>query len=179
MAHPNRIPQRNWTAVAQTSKLTAFTPFSGYGQYLPDETLDVIYLEPGAPDTELGKALLRALNESRFIHPDDEPTFFKEERASAAYEAWHENLLKRGTYETEKDAYAEMRYCLATRTEGKISIQPHAGDPEPRYWVDLPESATVIIPATSDPALLGAALTLALRRCQWPVIPLPPAGSQA
>jgi hypothetical protein len=146
--------------------LTVFTPFSGYGHYMVDESLEVIYLEPEATETALGRALVRSLNASRFIHPHDEPAFFKGERLNAAFEGWHRDLLKRGSYETEREAYKQMRYCLVKRMEGKISIRPHEGDPEPRFWRDLPDEETVIIPATRDPAVLGAALTLALSRCK-------------
>jgi hypothetical protein len=166
MALGNKIPRTNWAAVTPTDRLIAFTPFSGCSHYLPDESLEIIYLEPGASEITLGRALLQALNTSRFIYPKDEPAFFKQDRVNAAYEGWHRQILRRGHYETEQEVYSNMRYCLAQRSEGKISIRPYEHDAEPRYWRNLPEQETVVIPATKNLAILGAALTLALSRCK-------------
>lgn len=73
--------------------------------------------------------------------------------------------MRRYGYETKNDAYKNMNWCRAKRSEGKISIQPHKRD-KPEYWRDLPPERDVVIPETRDPAVAGAALRLALDRCE-------------
>jgi hypothetical protein len=59
-----------------------------------------------------------------------------------------------------------MNWCRAERCEGKISIQPHKRDEKPEYWIWLPPDQNVVIPVTTDAAVAGAALRLALDRCE-------------
>ena len=73
--------------------------------------------------------------------------------------------MRRYGYKTKRDAYKNMNWCRATRSEGKISIRPHKRD-KPEYWTDLPPERDVVIPKTRDAAAAGAALRLALDRCE-------------
>jgi hypothetical protein len=125
-----------------------------------------IHLEPNAQEAALGQALLEALNRSRFIHPDGNLDFFQWQRIRAADNRWHQEFMRRYRYKTKRDAYKNMRYCLTKRREGKISIRPHKRDSTPTYWWDLPPEKTVIIPETNDPAIVGAAASLALSHCE-------------
>jgi hypothetical protein len=58
-----------------------------------------------------------------------------------------------------------MDWCRVKRPEGKIALQPHKRD-KPEYFCDLPPDRTVVISATTDPAVAGAALRQALDRCE-------------
>ena len=73
--------------------------------------------------------------------------------------------MQRYGYKTKRDAYKNMDWSRAERSEGKISIQPHKRD-KPEYFRNLPPDRTVVIPETRDPATAGAALRLALDRCE-------------
>jgi len=73
--------------------------------------------------------------------------------------------MRRYGYRTKRDAYKNMDWCRVKRTEGKISIAPHKRD-KPEYFRDLPPGRTVVIPETRDAATAGAALRLALDRCE-------------
>ena len=72
-------------------------------------------------------------------------------------------FMHRYGYKTKRDAYKNLDWCLAKIFDGNISIQPYRRH-RPNYWKNLPSDRTVVIPATDDPAAVGAALRLALNR---------------
>jgi CDI immunity protein len=166
MNAPNDVPFTQWAAIHATEKFFIVTPLSGYRRHLPEDELYSIYLEPGAPEATLGQAVLEALSKSRFIHPHSDRGFFHRDRIHAADKRWHEEFMRRYRYKTKRDAYKNMRYCLAERCEGNISIQPHKRDAKPTLWWDLPPEKTVVIPETNDPGVVGAAARLALDHCE-------------
>jgi hypothetical protein len=73
--------------------------------------------------------------------------------------------MQRYGHKTKRDAYKNMDWCRAKRSDRKISIQPHRRD-KPEYFHGLPPEKTVVIPATDDAVAVGAALRLALDRCE-------------
>jgi len=159
------VPFTQWTAIYQSEKFICAEPLSGYRRHLREDKGFRIYLEPGATEEALGRALLKALDISRFVDPDKERGFFKADRILQADKAWLNDFMTRFEYKTKHQAYKNMSYCLAERYEGKIRIRPHRRS-KPEYWWDLPTEQTVVIPATKDPTVAGAALKLALSRCE-------------
>ena len=165
MRRTERLPFRQWATIHRTEKFVSVEPLSGYRMYLREDELYVIYLPQDASDRVLGRALLEALDRSRFIWPPDEPEFFKWQRYQQCDRNWHKDFMRRYGYKTKRDAYKNMNWCRAERSEGKISIQPHDRGERPGYWWDLPPEDMVVIPATEDAATVGAVLRLALDRC--------------
>lgn len=159
------VPFTQWADIHRTEKFISVEPLSGYRRSLREDEGCVIYLPPDATDNALGQALLEALGMSRFIFPRNEPQFFEAERLMRADRNWQKDFMRRYGYKTKRDAYKNMDWCRAERTEGKISIKPHRRD-KPEYWRDLAADRKVIIPATTDAAAAGAALRLALDRCE-------------
>jgi len=159
------LPFMQGADVHRTEKFVCVEPLSGYRRWLREDEGFVIYLPPDATDEALGRALLEALNRSRFISPPDEPEFFEWQRYRACDRNWGKDMMRRYRYKTRRDAYKNMDWCRVKRSEGKISIQPHGRD-KPPYWKWLPPEKTVVIPATVDAGELGAALRLALDRCE-------------
>jgi hypothetical protein len=166
MNTPRELPFRQWAAIHATDKFIAVTPLSGYQLHVPEDELHIIYLMPDSADAILGQAVLQTLDRSRFIHPHTGRDFFKPDRVLAADKRWHADVMKRYRYKTKRDAYKNMRYCLAKRSEGKISIEPHERDVKPGLWGDLPPEKTVAIPETTDPGIVGTAARLALSHCE-------------
>jgi CDI immunity protein len=138
---------------------------SGYTMVQPEDDGYVIYLPAHADDDALGRALLEALDRSRFIWPPDEPEFLKWGRYERCYYNWHKDFMRRYGYKSKRDAYSNMEWCRVERSEGKISIRPHKRD-KPEYFRNLPADRTVVIPETRDAATAGAALRLALDCCE-------------
>jgi hypothetical protein len=73
--------------------------------------------------------------------------------------------MRRYSYKTKREAYRNLDWCRAKRSEGEISLQPHKRD-KPEDFRDLPPDRTVVIPAMTDAVAAGAALRLALDRCE-------------
>jgi CDI immunity protein len=157
-------PFTQWSRINRTERFISVQPLSGYRIIQPEDDGYVIYLAPDASDEALGGALLETLARSRFIFPPD-PNFSEAERYLRCIRNWEEDFTLRYGYKTKRDAYKNMDWCETARSEGKISIKPHKRD-KPEYFRSLPSEKTVIIPATDDPVAVGAALRLALNRCE-------------
>jgi len=82
-----------------------------------------------------------------------------------AYENWQKDFMMRYGYKSKRDAYKSMDWCLAKASGQTITIQPHRRN-KPGSWRSLPADRTVEISATTNEAALGAALRLALERCE-------------
>ena len=166
MNQNNDVPFTQWAVINQTEKFTVTLQLSGYRRHLYEDQTHPIYLDPNPTEETLGSALLESLNISRFVDPWKEGDFFSADRIVASDKAWHAEFMKRFRYKTLREAYKNMLYCLAQRSEGRIAIRPHRRGDKPRFWWDLPPEQTVVIPATDDPGILGAAAKLALSRCE-------------
>lgn len=164
MTSGNLFPFRQCADILRADQFFCIETLSGYRMVQPEDDGFVVYLPPDANDELLGRALLQALDKSRFIWPPDEPTFFKWERYTQCYQNRQKDIMRRYGYKTKREAYESMNWCRAKRSEGKLSIQPHKRD-KPEYWSDLPADQTVIVPATTDVVAAGAALRSALDRC--------------
>jgi hypothetical protein len=165
MTSTDRLPFAQWADVNKTDRFISVEPLSGYRTIQRENECYVIYLTADSNNDALGLALLEALDKSRFIWPLDEPEFFKWQRYVQCYRNWQKDFMHRYGYKTKREAYKKMNWCRVERSEGKISIQPHKRD-KPEYFEDLPPEKTVVIPETRDAAALGAALRLALDRCE-------------
>jgi len=162
---PDDVPFRQWAHAHRTDRFISVEPLSGYRMTLREDDGYVIYLPPDAADEALGHALLKCLDKSRFIWPRDEPQFSEWRRYVPLYENWQKDFMARYGYRTKREAYKNMDWCRVTRSEGKISIQPHKRE-KPEHFRNLPPDSSVVIPATTDAAAAGAALRQALDRCE-------------
>jgi hypothetical protein len=165
MSSSERLPFTQWADIYRTERFISIQPKSGYRRALPENEGYVIYLPPDASDDVLGRSLVEALNRSRFIWPADEPEFFEWSRFTQCSRDWQNDFMKRYGYKTKRDAYKNIDWSRAERSEGNISIKPHKRD-KPEYFRDLPPDRTVVISATDNAARIGAALRLALDRCE-------------
>jgi hypothetical protein len=165
MKRTRRLPFMQWAEINRTDRFISVEPLSGYSLIQREDEGYVIYLPPDATDDALGQALLEALDRSRFIWPPDEPEFLKAERYMRCYRNWQKDFMRRYGYKTKRDAYKNMDWCRAMRSEGKISIQPHKRD-KTEYWRCLPPERDVVIAETRDAAAAGAALRQAFDRCE-------------
>jgi len=158
------LPFTQWADVSRTGRFVCVQPKSGYSMIQPDDDGYAIYLPPDAADEALGRALLECLDKSRFIWPLD-AHFSDWRRYVPLYKNWQQDFMRRYGYKTKREAYRNMDWCRVERSEGRISIRPHKRD-KPEYFRSLPPDRTVVIAATTDAAAAGAALRLALDRCE-------------
>ena len=138
---------------------------SGYRQVLPEDEGNVSYLLSDAAAETLGRAVLDALDKSRFIWPLDEPEFFEWQRYARCYRNREKDFMRRYGYKTKRDLYKNMNWCRVKRCDGKISIQPHQRRDKPGEWKWLPPEQNVVIPETRDGAAVGSVVRLAFDRC--------------
>ncbi|HUA25687.1 MAG TPA: contact-dependent growth inhibition system immunity protein [Steroidobacteraceae bacterium] len=161
-----QVPFTQWASVHRTDRFISIEPLSGYRRALREDEGYVIYLKPDVGDEALGRGLLEALDKSRFIHPDDERSFFKWERIDQCFRNWEKDFMRRCGYKTKRDAYKNMNWCQVERSEGVISIRPRQRRAKPGEWLWLPPEQNVVISETRDAAAVGAALRLAWDRCE-------------
>ena len=158
------LPFTQWADVSRTDRFICLQPMSGYRLIEQEDDGYAIYLPPDAADEALGRALLECLDKSRFIWPLD-AHFSDWRRYMPLYKAWQKDFMRRYGYKTKREAYRNLDWCRTERSEGRISIQPHKRD-KPELFRDLPRDRTVVIAATTEAVAAGAALRLALDRCE-------------
>jgi hypothetical protein len=159
------VPFTQQAAIHRTEKFTSVESLSGYRRFLQEDKGYRVYLEPDPTVEALGRAVLEALDKSRFLDPDKNDEFFDANRITATYKKWHLEFMTRYGYKNKREAYKNMLYCYASRCNGKISIRPFRRD-KPEYWVELPAERAVVMSTTKDPLVVGEALNLALSRCE-------------
>jgi hypothetical protein len=122
MTRTKDFPFSQWADIHGTEKFVCVEMLSGYRMVQREDDGYRIYLAPDAADDTLGRALLEALDRSRFIWPPDEREFFKWQRYMRCRDNWQKDFMTRYGYKTKRDAYKNMVWCRARRCEGKISI---------------------------------------------------------
>jgi hypothetical protein len=165
MRRNEQMPFRQCADIFRTDRFISIEPLSGCSVVRPEDKSHVVYLAPEASDDVLGRALLERLDLSRFFWPHDDPAFFEPDKITRSYQNWQDDMMRRYDYKTKREAYRTMDWCRAKRTEGKIFIDPHKRE-KPEFFRDLPPDKDVSIPETRDAAVVGAALRLALERCE-------------
>ena len=92
MSNTKVLPFTQWADVHRTERFISVEPLSGYRIIQREDDGYVIYLAPDASDDALGRALLEALDWSRFIPPPDEPELFKWERYVQCHRNWQRDF---------------------------------------------------------------------------------------
>lgn len=156
------LPFTQWADIHRAEKFISVEPLSGYRLVHRDDEGCVFYLSPEAGDDALGQALLEALGRSRFVLPRADPLQW--EKYERCEQNWQKDFMRRYGYKTRREAYRTMDWVRVKRSEGNISFQPHSRG-KPGHWIWLAEDKTVVIPATTDAAVAGAALRSALNHC--------------
>ncbi len=125
MSSIERLPFTQWADIHRAERFISIKPMSGYRRALPENEGYVIYLPPDASDDMLGRALVDALNRSRFIWPADEPEFFEWQRFTQCSRNWQNDFMKRYGYKTKRDAYKNTDW---SRTVGNRRERPRCAD---------------------------------------------------
>jgi hypothetical protein len=159
------LPFRQRADIFRTEKFVAVEPRSGNMRVLREDEGYVIYLPPQPDDEALGRALLEALDRSRFIRSAaNERRFFEEDRIKQSEQKWHDEVMGRYGYKSKRALYKSMNWVRARRMEGVISFTPHDRR-TPGTWRWLPPDKTIVIPETRDAVVAGTALRRGLDQC--------------
>jgi CDI immunity protein len=152
------------TAIWRSEKFICIETLSGVpGLMYQEDKPYRVFLDLDATNALIGRALLMALDKSRYVD-NSEPEFFDPTRAVRVVEDWEKDIMQRYGFKSEHDVYKNLDWCAGQMFDGKIKIQPHRRSPP--AWRNLPAEKTVFIPMTDDAATIGAALRLALSRCE-------------
>ena len=163
MKSSDQVPFTQWADIHRTERFISAEPLSGYSLVHRDDEGCIFYLSPEASADELGQALLEALGRSRFVLPRADPLQW--EKYERHEQNWQKDFMRRYGYKTRREAYQTMDWVRTERSEGKVSFEPHKRG-KPGHWISLTADERVVVPATMDAAVAGAALRLALIRCE-------------
>jgi hypothetical protein len=158
------ITFRKTTAIWRSPNFISIEALSGIpGLMYQEDNPYRVYLDPNAPNELIGRTLLTALDRSRYVD-DSEPEFFDPTRAVRVEEDWEKDIAQRFGFKSKLEVYKDLDWCAGQMFDGKIKLQPHRRSP--LAWRNLPAEKTVFIPMTDDAEIVGAALRLALSRCE-------------
>jgi len=156
-------PPTRWAACYKNDDFILIETWSGYASARRDPAGEFFVLPPDAPDAALGDALLAALAASRQFHPDEDRAFFDARARMPEHEAWVKNLMDRFGYKTKRKLFNGLLSVTAEQCEGLIILPPTHR--EGQGWSGTATAPDVVIPETSSPPEVGAALREAFNRC--------------
>ncbi|MDR6413178.1 UNVERIFIED_ORG: hypothetical protein ABIC62_006620 [Burkholderia sp. 1595] len=161
------VVMKRWASAYENRDFVQVETQSGYRGGLPDPLGKRIQLLNPATDEVLGGAVLDALAESRFLHPNEHREFFDiRGRVVPQYEEWVKSVMAAYGYKTRRALFKDMKSCGIEEQGGVITMRPtHHEKLEAWSGEGITEASLVQVQAGSDPAEIGTALRLALSRC--------------
>jgi hypothetical protein len=168
MPHP-ALPIRplKWAAANTNNQLITVRTWSGYARQVSDPLGAQHDFRSDVGDEALGAAVLDCLSRSRFLDTEElRAELYDPEAVRRRYEVWIERLMQFGGYKTRRALFKEMARCSMEQEDDTITIRPtHHEKLEGWSGKGFTEVDYVVIPASSAPAAIGAALREAFRRC--------------
>lgn len=149
------ITQNQDFLLVQTISDTIIDPHGAH-HYLP---LDV-------SERDLGAAVLDALSKSRKLVTPEEEDLLIPENLKAHYDAWKQEVMQQYGYKNRKAMFQHMMNVSIDCEGGEITFMPHHHE-KLEAWsstANYPDDH-IIIPASSTPEEIGAALREAFTRC--------------
>lgn len=161
---------RKWASVYFNGDFYLASTSSGYGHCVSDPAGFEGYLPHSATDDELGKAVLEAIAQSRFLRPENREEFerfFNPARIAASYAARVTFLIERYKYKTKRNLFKNMALCNITVSDGEMEISPTRHE-KLESWAGIKNEGieNVILPAASSSEEIGRALRTAFSRCE-------------
>jgi len=161
---------KKWASVYFNGDFYIASSSSGYRSCVRDPLGFEGHLAPTATDEELGKVLLEAVAQSRFLRPEQREEFdqlFNPMRIAASYETWVDSLLERYKYKTKRDLFRNMALCNITVIANEVEIFPMRHE-KLESWAGLKGEGIegIVLPLGSSHELLGKALRIAFDRCK-------------
>jgi hypothetical protein len=139
---------------------------SGYRSCVTDPKGSQHLLSHEVEDLELGAALIDALARSRFVTPQEDLSLFDYKQVMQRHSEWTLKLVAKYGYKGPRALFKEMMHCRVERRNGLIAFIPMCHS-RLQEWSGhgITVEDHVIVPETSTPAQLGAALKLAFEGC--------------
>lgn len=151
--------------IHKNKQLISIKTYSGCGSLRIDPKGKEYRLPVDTDDKTLGDAVLDTLNYSRIVHPKEDPELFNNQKTMERYQQWVAELMAEYGYKSRQALFKEMHSCEIKKLEGEIIISPNWHE-KLEMWSDREDLCPVIIPDSSSPEEIGAALKLAFSRCR-------------
>lgn len=177
MTEASAVEKAAWANVKENQRFIFVQTYSGYQSCRADPRGTQLVLRPDADGETLGAAVLDALSNSRFvlaesrqgvwIHPEAsfDKYLYSPVLTERRYNEWVERLRAEFNYKSKRALFKGMKNCSLRSSLGSIVIAPSVHEKQ-EGWSGMPKDQEVVLPVTSLPAEVGAAVRLALSRCR-------------
>jgi hypothetical protein len=161
------VTLRNRAGAFSNQALIAVDTHSGYRSAVRDPTGPQYSFASSATDEELGGAVLDCLSSSRFLDtPELRAALMHPDALAQSYAAWLDRLMQFGGFKTKRALLKDMRCCWIELEGESISMRPsHHDKLEGWSGEGFTDADNVVVSAKESPAVIGAALREAFRRC--------------
>jgi hypothetical protein len=178
----NNVTNGSWATAKYNQDFFCIETSSGYGEGSRIDPKGVQHLLDASIDEKsLGHAVLDALNRSRglvlgaprvgSVYPpgvEFDADLYDYKKNIERDAIWKKSLMERYGYKSVRELFKQLMNCDIERANGQITITPFRREGT-EGWHSLSkkrgEPPDLVIPATSTPAEIGAALRLAFSRC--------------
>ncbi|MEW9809143.1 MAG: contact-dependent growth inhibition system immunity protein [Candidatus Symbiodolus clandestinus] len=153
--------------VYKNNEFVSIETYSGYGSSRADPKGKEYRLPVDADDRTLGDAVLDTLQYSRIVHPKEDPELFSNQKMMERYQQWVAELMAAYGYKSRRALFKEMHSCSIEKIQGSITIFPRWHEKLEGWSISASKGPfPIIIPDSSNPEEIGAALKLAFSRCR-------------
>jgi hypothetical protein len=135
-------------------------------QPVADPKFDSLYFSHDEDNFIIGQALLDTLNSSRTLQEND-PEYNLlcwNNLENTRYKTDFENELYNFKYKNKISLYKNMQSCLVDLENKKIILSPFKHN-KPQGWDGIEAKYDLIIPSSSPPEVIGAAVKYSIARC--------------
>lgn len=161
------VTPKKWASSYRNGKLITIETWSGYARQVGDPAGPHYDFAPDESDGSLGSAVLDCLAHSRFLDTAElRAELFHPEALSRSYAAWIERLMLRSGSKSKRALLKDMQCCEIEQESDTITIRPtHHEKLDGWSGEGFIDVDNVVISAKEPPAVIGAALREAFRRC--------------
>lgn len=158
---------KSWVYLMSNKDFIFLETYSGLWSCLPDPSGEQIFLPASVSETELGTALIKALDASCVVDPVENPEFYDVMgRVVPQYSSWVGSVMGKYGYKTRRAMFKDMKNCAVEMEGGVIVIKPsHHEKLEAWSGKGLTVEDYVSVSSSVEPSELGAGVYLALSRC--------------
>ncbi len=116
------VPPTRWATVYVTKTFAYVGVRSGHVMHYADPDRYKAYFDPDVPDLVLARAVLEALNRSRFLNHAWNRKFFQDPAIKANYQAWVDDLMEWSGFKTKEAAVRQYGLRPGHTTEGTHGV---------------------------------------------------------
>jgi len=167
MNPPRPVKRCRWANAIANEKILSVSTLSGYRGTVGDpKGVQHDFLLDVADET-LGLAVLDCLAHSRFLDtPELRAELYPPEAIERDEIEWTKRLMSFGAYKTKTALFKRMMNVFIEDDDGRLTFAPGHHERGDRWDREgLTDADNVLVSAADPPAILGAALREALRRC--------------